>query len=179
MWAAAVIMMSLADKEIHPFYLIHFLGPMIALFAVWLHASWTSGRIPRWILAGVLGALLCVQLSVSGSRILQNPYRNKYRTTTAFLRQHTDSKDLIFGSAELGFDLGFFDGRLVDDFRLGFLSGKKATFIVLDQNRYQEWIPNLKESEPLAYRYIMDMLARDFQLVHQNTAYQVYARKIS
>jgi hypothetical protein len=179
MWAAAVVIMSLADKEIHPFYLIHFLTPVIAIFAIWLHSNWIQGGVPRWVLAGVVGTLVLVQFMVTGSRIGQDPYRNNYQTTTAFLKQHTGSKDLIFGSAELGFDLGFFNGRLVDDFRLGFLSGKKATYIVLDQNRYQEWIPNLKKSEPQAYNYIMEMLARDFQLVQQNGNYQVYVRRSS
>jgi hypothetical protein len=179
MWAAAAVIMSLADKEIHPFYLVHFLTPVIAIFAIWLHSNWTEGGISRWVLAGVVGTLVTVQFMVTGSRIAQDPYRNNYRTTTAFLKEHTGSKDLVFGSAELGFDLGFFDGRLVDDFRLGFLSGKKATYIVLDQNRYQEWIPNLKKSEPQAYGYIMDMLSRDFEVVQQNSQYRVYARKIS
>jgi len=179
MWFVSMIVMSLADKEIHHFYLVHFLTPVIALFAVWFHTSWTCGAVPRWVLAGALGTLLGVQLMVTGSRIRQDPYRNAFRTTTAFLKQHTGSKDLIFGSAELGFDLGFFDGRLVDDFRLGYLTGKKATFIVLDRNRYQEWIPNLKDREPAAYRYIMDMLRRDFELVQQNGAYTVFARKVA
>jgi len=179
LWAAAVAMMSLADKEIHPFYLLHFLNPVIAFLAIWLHSNWTEGRVPRWVLAGLLAVLVAVQLMVTGSRIAQDPFRHNYRTTTAFLKEHSGSGDLIFGSAELGFDLGFFNGRLVDDFRLGFLSGKKATFIVLDQNRYLEWIPNLKKSEPRAYSYIMDMLAHEFQVVQENSAYQVYARKIS
>ena len=179
MWAAAAVIMSLADKEIHPFYLLHFLNPVIAILAIWLHSNWSGGGVPRWVLVGIVGALAAVQLMVTGSRIKQDPYRNNYRTTTAFLKEHTGSKDLIFGSAELGFDLGFFDGRLVDDFRLGFLSGRRATFIVLDQNRYQEWIPNLKKSEPQAYSYIMQMLARDFQLVQQNSNYQIYARRSS
>jgi len=179
MWAAASITMALADKEIHHFYLLHFLNPIIALFAIWFHSTWMEGGVPRWAMAGMLLVLVGVQFAVTASRIVQDPYRNSYRSTTAYLKEHAGSKDLIFGSAELGFDLGFFDGRLIDDFRLGYITGKKATFIVLDQNRYQEWIPNLRKSEPSTYRYIMDMLARDFQLVQQNGAYQVYARKIS
>lgn len=176
MWAVAVFIMSLADKEIHHFYLLHFLTPVIALFAVWLYSSWTSGAIPRWILAGLVGALVFVQLMVTGSRIAQNPYLNNYRTATAFLKKHARSQDQIFGSAELGFELGFFDGRLVDDFRLGARSGKRAEFLVLDQNRYQEWIPNLRQPEPAAYSYITNLLEHEFKLEYQNPAYRIYGR---
>ena len=176
MWAAAAIAMSLADKAVQHFYLIHFLTPVIAIFAVWLHSSWTKGTVPRWALAGLVSALLCVQLMVTGSRIAQDAYRNHYRTATAFLKQHAGPTDLIFGSAELGFDLGFFESRLVDDYRLGFISGKKAAFIVLDENRYQEWIPNLKQAEPAAYSYIANLLEHEFSLAYQNPAYKIYTR---
>jgi hypothetical protein len=176
MWFAAALIMSLEDKEIHHFYLIHFLTPLIAIFAVWLHSSWTTGMLPRWFLGGLVAVVVCVQLTVTGSRVTQDAYRNNYRTATAFLKQHARSSDVIFGSAELGFELGFFDGRLVDDFRLGSISGKKATFIVLDQNRYQEWIPNLKEKEPAAYSYIANLLEHEFKLAYQNPAYKIYQR---
>jgi hypothetical protein len=177
MWTSSMIVMVLLDREIHSFYLLHFLNPVIALLAVWLYSSWQSRAIPRWSLAGTLALLVLVQLMVTGSRIAQNPYHNNYTAAVAFLNQHAGANDLTFGSAELGFDLGFFNGRLVDDFRLGYRTGKVPTRIVLDHNRYQEWIPKLKDEEPEAFRYITTMLTRDFQLAYQNSAYQIYTRR--
>jgi len=84
--------------------------------------------------------------------------------------------DPVFGSAELGFELGFFSGQLTDDFRLGYRSGKRANFVVLDQNRYQEWIPNLKQPEPATFAFITNLLERDFRLAYQNPAYKIYRR---
>jgi hypothetical protein len=93
-----------------------------------------------------------------------------------YLKQHAKSQDVVMGSAELAFELGF-DGNLVDDPRLGCRSGKRPSFIVIDQNRYAEWIPQYEQREPQTYGYIHDMMAREFHLVLDNAAYTIYARK--
>jgi hypothetical protein len=69
------------------------------------------------------------------------------------------------------------NGNLIDDFRLGYLTGKKPAIVVLDKNRYQEWIPKLQATEPGAYRYASELLEREFAPVHRNDSYIIYARK--
>jgi hypothetical protein len=176
-WLVSTLAISAVDKEIHHFYLVHFVMPLAALTAVWLWAAWDAwGRTGRWALAATLAVAIGVQLAVAGSRIAQNPYRKNYLVATEFLKQHAAAGEVVFGSAELAFQLGF-DGKVIDDYRLGYKSGKTASFVVLDKNRYVEWIANLEKLEPQAYRYIQSMLSREFQLVHVDGAYQIYARK--
>jgi len=79
------------------------------------------------------------------------------------------------GSAELAFRVGYVD-TLIDDPRLGFRSGKRPNFVVIDHNRYAEWIPQYEQREPETYRYIRTMLDGDFHVVMENGAYTVYAR---
>jgi 4-amino-4-deoxy-L-arabinose transferase-like glycosyltransferase len=177
LWLVSMLMMALVDKEIHHFYLLHFVDPLAAILAVWLCWNWDARTVPRWALTGLVAILVLVQFTVLGSRIRQNRYRDSFLATTEYLKQHAGPGDRIFGSAELAFELGF-EGRVVDDFRLGYRTGKKARFIVLDQNRYQEWIPNLRKVEPEAYRSITSMLANQYRLVQQNAGYQVYVRKL-
>ncbi len=93
-----------------------------------------------------------------------------------FLKENTSKSDLIIGSAELGFQLGF-DTNLVDDFRLGLRSGKKPDVVVIDENRYAEWIPLLAQQEPDSYRSITQMLSQEFEPVYKERAYQIYIRK--
>ena len=71
--------------------------------------------------------------------------------------------------------MGYVD-NLVDDQRLGFRSGKRPNFVVIDRNRYAEWIPQYEEREPDTYRYIRTMLDGEFHVVMENPAYKVYAR---
>lgn len=177
LWLVSMLTMAMVDKEIHHFYLLHFVDPLAAILAVWLCWNWETRTVPRWALAGLVAILVLVQFTVLGSRIRQNRYRDSYLATTEYLKQHAGPDDRIFGSAELAFELGF-EGRVVDDFRLGYRTGKEARFIVLDQNRYREWIPNLRQVEPEAYRSIASMLANRYRLVLENAGYQVYVRKL-
>jgi hypothetical protein len=64
----------------------------------------------------------------------------------------------------------------VDDPRLGYRSGRRPDFLVIDRNRYAEWIPQYEQREPQTYRYIRGMMDREFHLVLENGAYTVYAR---
>ena len=163
------------DRQVQSFYLVHFVIFMAAIFAVWFSWSWDRQAIPRWALGILLMVVVAVQVATSGRRVTQNAYRNTYLATTQFLKQHAAPSQLIIGSAELAFQLGF-DSNVVDDYRLGFRSGKKPDFIVIDKNRYDEWIPLLEKQDPPAHRYITGMMGRDFQLVLDMGAYKVYSR---
>jgi hypothetical protein len=176
-WLASSITISLIDPDAQRFYMLHFSMTLAVLFAVWVWTCWQGGTVPRFILAGMAAALVAVQLSTSAWHIRQNLYRNDYLASTNYLKPLLHPGDLVFGSAELAFELGF-DGTVVDDYRLGYLTGRHATFIVLDRNRYQEWIPGLRNTEPAAYRYIEDMLAQDYTVVQQDAEYQVYRRQV-
>jgi hypothetical protein len=176
LWIVSTSTVAFVDKEIHPFYLIHFLLPLAAILAVWLCSSWDAQTLPRWALAGLLAVIAGMQLATAASRIRQDEYHKNYLAATSFLLQHAAPSDRIFGSAELAFQLGW-DGPLIDDYRLGCRTGKRASYVVLDQNRYVEWIGNLEKQEPETYRFIHNMLDREFVLVHRDGAYQIYARK--
>jgi 4-amino-4-deoxy-L-arabinose transferase-like glycosyltransferase len=162
-------------QDIHFFYLVHFLVlviPMLAASAVWM---WDSK--PEWRngLSFALIFVIAIQVSVSARRITQNPYRNIYLPTTAYLRQHAIGAGTIMGSAELGFELGF-ESDIIDDHRLGVISGKRATYIVIDKNRYADWIPTMATLEPEHYRQVRDLMDRNFHLVFDRDAYKIYAR---
>jgi 4-amino-4-deoxy-L-arabinose transferase-like glycosyltransferase len=176
LWIVWTSTVAFVDKEIHPFYLIHFLLPLTAILAVWLCSSWDARSLPRWALAGLLAVIAGMQLVTAASRIRQDDYHKNYLAATSFLQKHAARSDRIFGSAELAFEVGWY-GPLIDDYRLGCRTGKKAAYVVLDQNRYVEWIGNLQKQEPETYRFIHNMLDSEFKLVHRDGAYQIYARK--
>lgn len=176
-WLASSVTIALVDPDAQRFYMPHFSMSLAVMLAVWLWTAWHERSFPRWILAGMAAAFVAVQLSTTAWHIRQDLYRNDYLASIDYLKPRMHPGDVVFGSAELAFELGF-DGPVVDDYRLGYRSGRHAAFIVLDRNRYQEWIPELKTDEPAAYQYIQDMLAHDYRLVQQDHEYEVYQRQM-
>jgi hypothetical protein len=168
------VMMAI-DREAQSFYLVHYVLWLIAFTAIGMMWYWDRRSVPRWALAAVLALVLVVQFATIGRRVSQRAYATIYLPVTDYLKQHANSEDIVMGSAELAFELGF-DGNLVDDPRLGYRSGKRPSFIVIDQNRYAEWIPQYEQREPQTYRYIHDMMEREFHQVLDNAGYKVYVR---
>ena len=162
------------DNEAHFFYLIHFVLWMIAVTAIAIVWCWDHRPHSRRLLFAAVVIVLAVQLGTTGRRLSQQAYQTEYLPITAYLRTHAQSKDIIMGSSELAFQLGYVD-NLVDDQRLGFRSGKRPNFIVIDKNRYEEWIPQYESREPATYQYIQTLM-RDFHPVLATPAYHLYAR---
>jgi hypothetical protein len=170
----SVAVMIALDREAQHQYLIHFVVWMISLTAVAGVWWWDHRSVPRWGLAAGLAVVVLVQVATTGRRVSQRAYSTMYLTTTEYLRAHAQAKDTIMGSAELTFETA--NGSLVDDPRLGYRSGRRPDFIVIDRNRYAEWIPQYEQREPQTYRYIRGMMDREFHLVLENGGYTVYAR---
>jgi len=164
------------DKIVQEFYLIHIMAPVIAVLALVLDWALRTKRVPVWAVAAVFVVTGSVQLMTTASRIRQDAYHTRYLDMTAFVKAHRVAGDVVMGSSELGWELGWYN-RVIDDFRLGFLTGKRPDIVVLDKNRYQEWIPNLQVFNPAAYRFTTALLAREFELAHKNDGYEVYLRK--
>jgi hypothetical protein len=173
--SVTLLVMIALDREAQHQYLIHFVLWMISLTAVAGIWWWDQRSVPRWVLAGVLTVLVMIQLATTGRRVMQRSYVTNYLAATQYLKEHARGKGVIMGSSELAFELGYAD-NLVDDQRLGFRSGKRPDFIVIDKNRYDEWIPQYEEREPETYRYIRSMMDGEFHQVLANDAYRIYAR---
>jgi hypothetical protein len=170
-----LLVMVALDREAQHQYLIHFVVWMISLTAVAGVSWWDRRTLPRWALAAGLMVVVLVQLATTGRRVSQRAYSTIYLSTTDYLKAHALGKGVIMGSSELAFELGYID-NLVDDSRLGFRSGRRPNFIVIDKNRYDEWIPQYEQREPETYRYIRGMMDREFHQVLENAGYRVYAR---
>jgi hypothetical protein len=170
-----LLAMMAIDSESHYFYLVHFVLWLIAFTAISIVWCWDRRSVPRWALVAVVALVVLVQLATIGRRVTQRAYSRIYLATTGYLKEHAQGKDIIMGSSELAFELGYVD-NLVDDPRLGFRSGKRPNFIVIDKNRYAEWIPQYEQREPETYRYIRGMMEREFHQVLENGAYRVYVR---
>jgi hypothetical protein len=173
--AAILVPMMLIDREAQQVYLIHFVLWLASITAITATLWWDTRPTWRWMLVACAAVVVFVQVSTTAKRVQRAAYAREYLPVAAYLKQHAAGHGFVFGSTEFAFELGF-HGPLVDDSRLGFRSGKRPDFIVLDKNRYQEWIPQYETREPATYRYIRDMMDHQFHFVMDTGAYKLYAR---
>jgi hypothetical protein len=165
------LILTIVDGQKLSFYLIHIVPLYSALLAVWIHWCWTTRRVPRFIVAGLVFGFLALQLGGVAYRAKQNSYRTSYLPAVDFIRTNFDSRDSIMGSAVLGFSLGF--DRIIDDVRLGFISGKRSKLIVVGET-YEGAFKDYEKNEPEIYRHILNLTTNTYRPVYSGGTYQIY-----
>ena len=156
-------------------YLIHILPWFAAALAVCLAWMWRTRVLPAPAVAALAAVLIGVQAARTVRLIRSDPYRNSYAPAVAFLESNA-AGGVVMGSAELGFRLGF-RPTLVDDIRLGYGTGRRAEFIVVDDSRYADNLAAAADSERDVWRYTSRLLSEEYTPVYRHEGYVIYRRK--
>jgi 4-amino-4-deoxy-L-arabinose transferase-like glycosyltransferase len=173
MTAIYFVIMAVLDGQKLAWYLVHILPLYAALLALWLSEAWHVRRLSRWAIAGAVAALLLLQVGGVAQRIRTREYQTTYALAADFLKHQLRPSTLIMGSAEMGFALGF-NEHLIDDSYLGYYSGKRPDFIVVDEI-YATSFRGSAVERPAVYDHINRLLTEQYRLVYDQGLYRIYA----
>jgi Dolichyl-phosphate-mannose-protein mannosyltransferase len=152
------------------FYLIY-LTPLYSVLTA-IAAHWLWNWRPRWRLA--VAAALAVLVVLQATRIAviarRNPRATAFLPAVRYLAQHFDKRTFIMGNGALMFGLGP-DWKVLDDFRLGYNSGKKADVIIIDES-WEDRIGMLKEEHPEIWQYTQRVLG-SYREVYNEAGYRI------
>jgi hypothetical protein len=174
-WAAIVVVFltELEGLKTH-FYLIYVTPLYCMLLAV--AAGWMWERRPRWrwVPAAVLLVFWVLQVTRTPVADSRNPRRTTYDPAVEFLRRRCNANTFIMGDAALIF--AFPDWKILDDFRLGYDSGKRAEVVVIDQ-QWADRIEMLQTLGPAVYAFIQQLLKAEYQEVYNQGGYRILIRR--
>ncbi len=165
------VTMSVLDGQKLSFYLVHIVPFFTALLAVWLGWCWQRRVVPRPLVAASIVSLLALQFGGVLYRMRVNAHGRSFAPAAAYLKEYAAPDALIMGSAELGFPLGF-HSNLVDDVRLGFYTGKRPRYVVVEET-YQRSFDLYRKYDPR----IADHIARTLErcaIVYDENFYRIY-----
>jgi 4-amino-4-deoxy-L-arabinose transferase-like glycosyltransferase len=171
--AIALFVLAFLEGAKQPWYLIHLTWLLAAAVAV--SYTWHSRQRPSWrpAMLGALALLILIDTGYAAGLIAQRSYAAIYQPVIAVLQREMRPGQSVIGSAELGFGLGF--DRVKDDANLGYYSGRRPDFIVIDPN-YRAHLAELARTSSPVYRTLENMLATEYQSIYSNRNYSVYAR---
>ena len=170
------VVFSLLEPKKYPFYLLPMAIMLCCSTGAWLWQEWAAGRWRRWMAAGMLVALVLVQVGWTAYACRQDPYHNSYLRVIAYLNQHASSKSLIMGDSELAFGRGFYSNFIADS-TLGYCSGKHADFIVVSFNGFAELFKVFETEDAGLDRYVHQTLTEDYRKVYVDRIYTIYQRR--
>jgi hypothetical protein len=169
----AVVLFFLTEMEglKTQFYLIYVTPLYSILLAV--AAAWAWRRHPRrrWATVAVLlvfVALQAVRTPVAASRSAR---RATYDPAVRYLQAHFHRGTLIMGGAGLIFALGP-DWKVLDDFHLGYDTGKRADVVVID-SAWADRIAMLETDHPPIFAFVTVLLKTDYREVYNQGGYRI------
>ena len=166
------VIMWLAEGLKLRVYMVHTLPLFAGLAALWIW-NWTEGQ--RLVRASVVAVILCIQFLGIGVGMWINQYHNEHLPAAAYMKEHGRPGSLIMASGQFAFEFGY-DGRLVDDVRLGYFTGKKPEFFVRDV-WYAEWLDRAKTREPKIYEHVSRTLNARYREVFRNPGFIIYQER--
>ena len=171
---AVVFMTGFEGLKTH-FYLIYLTPLYSVLLAV--AVGWIWRRRPRWriVPAAVLLVFVALQAARTPVAASRNPRRTTYDPAVQYLRARFNRNTFIMGSASLIFALGP-DWNILDDFRLGYNSGKRAEVVVIDPH-WTDGIEMLQTQQPPIYAFITQLLGTEYREVYNQGGYRILIRQ--
>lgn len=157
------------------YYLIYLICVYTALFAIWVRWLWARQAIPRWAMAGAVACLMLIGAGGCVQRMRLNKYRN-FDNAVAYLKAHMKPGDLVDGSHELGFGIGFTD-QFVDDSHFGTGNVRPPDYIVMEEI-YRGRIDTFHEHDLAVYNRIRERL-KQYHVVYSQGNYDILARNVS
>lgn len=166
------LLMSILDYQKAYYYLIHILPFYGALFVLWMAWCWRERFLPRAAIVATAGAVLLLQVGGAAYHDKMNTYARSYQPAVDWMKGRVLPQDSIIGSSAFGFGLGF-DSNLQDDIRLGYYTGKRPRYIIV--NEEYEWVfRNYETTAPGVYRFIVERLRNEYRPVYDYAGVQIY-----
>lgn len=153
-----------------PLYLIYvtpLYSVLCAIAAVWLWNARPRLRVP---VAAAVAILVLLQITRTVAIAARNPRAASYLPAVEFLRSHYTPSTFIMGNACLLFGLAP-DWNLLDDFRLGYNTGKRPAVIVITES-WQDRIGMLREYNEAIWQHTQTVLA-GYREVYNQRGYRV------
>lgn len=155
------------------YYLVYLTTIYTGLLALFICFLWERRWLPKPLIALGVALLLVVQAGGSLLRMRLNAW-GEYQTMVNWLNTHTQRADLIAGSHELGFLIGY-TSRFVDDYEFGLHSGRQPDFIVMEEI-YDDRIQMVQQKDPAEHLRLQQRLSQ-YRQVFRRGNYRVLMRK--
>jgi hypothetical protein len=165
--ATSFLALMLVDAYKVQWYLIYPIPPFAALTALCAFEL----KAHRRVVTVILTIIVLVNVGSVLRLVLRNPYKQSYQPVIAYVKAQRQPNDIVMGSSELGFSLGY-EG-LDDDLRLGFHSGVRPAIIVVD-SRFREAFAAFTQLEPDATSFIHNRLRNEYGVGYRTDEYTVY-----
>ena len=156
-----------------PLYLLY-VTPLYSVLCA-IAAGWLWDRLPktRVPVAAALAMLVLLQGVRTAAIAARKPRQRAFAPAVRYLQEHYTPATFIMGDGSLLFGLGP-EWHVLDDFRLGYNTGKRPDVIVIDE-AWDDRIGMLREQHPDIFEHTRRVLS-GYREVYNQEAYRILER---
>jgi len=152
------------------YYVIYLIYPYTAATTLFARWCWRSYGWTRVLVATGLAGMFVIQIGGSVYRIRRDAWHKEYLPAAKAMEARAKPGDLIMGSHDLGFTIGY-TPCFEDDDLLGTEDGQRAKFIFVEEI-YQLRFETIRLKHPEEYKKLRARLAQ-YRVVYDKNNYQV------
>jgi len=169
--------LTFIDSQKAYYYLVHIVPFYLTMCALFISWCWSRPNVLAKSVALGLGAIALLEVGGLAYRIKQNNYGKGFQPAINFLKERARPESSIAANSGVAFGLGF-PANVIHDPVLGYNSGKKFDYIVIDpESAYT--IGSSKGRDVKTYDYTMQLLNNEYDRIYDHRSYTIYARKSS
>jgi hypothetical protein len=166
--------LTFLDSQKAYYYLVHIVPFYLTMVALFLSWCWNRPGLTTKSVVLVLGGIALLQIAGLLYRVRQDNYRNSFLPAVTFLKEKSAGGAAIAANSGVAFGLGF-PANVVHDPRLGFNSGKRFDYIVIDPELGYT-IETSKDRDPKLYEHTMRLLGTEYEKVYDHRSYAIWAK---
>jgi 4-amino-4-deoxy-L-arabinose transferase-like glycosyltransferase len=158
-------------------YLVH----SVPMLSIALAVVLCSIELPRRYRTATVVAAAALVVTIQGVTMFRHfpttvGVRN-YFATEKFLEANYVQGTTLIAPAEFAYRFGFYGG-LIDDWRIGYYSGKSPEFIVAGPLTLTDlWLKQHRNDTPEFAQFVTNRLGQEYVVVMRNANYTVYVRR--
>jgi 4-amino-4-deoxy-L-arabinose transferase-like glycosyltransferase len=156
-------------------YLVNIIPLYTSALAIWIDWRWRDYFRSYLVTLSIVACFMFLQIGSLIYFIYKNNYNYLYLPAARILEQHSRQNQLIVGSAELAFYIGF-DRNLIDDPNRIFSEHLNPDLIVIE-DRYRLAMNQCNETSIVPFCNIVYLLDNNFVQIYKDSAYTIYSNK--
>ena len=157
------------------FYLTHAVPALAMALAVVLCSVVPPGRVGVAAVSVLVGGLVIFQCMTEKRYSRATDAPRDYFAAEKFLEANYAPGQSLIAPPEFAYRFGFYGG-LVDDWRIGYGSGKSPEFLVVG-GLTKNWLKIHHNDTPEFARFVDNRLGQEYVVVLRNPYYTIYARR--
>lgn len=165
------MLLLILDGMKQEYYFVHLVPIFCLCVSITSLSFWRRAGAGRILSVLLISSVMVLNIATLASRFRDQGVA-RFQNASQVLNETLLPGETVMASGEFWFNVDR-TKHVIDDYRLGAVSGRIPEYFVIDKQRYADWHSIIKDKEAETFRHIDELTGRS-ELVYNDGFYQIY-----